>query len=83
MASRVVCVAPEWLLALGPDGTLERTLRLWAGTSSGWIHRCGSDDEPAPLLSLHIDHVPRSIEVLQLQVSRAPHAALSAQAGPG
>eukprot|EP00964_Phaeocystis_antarctica_P064320 scaffold38677_cov49-Phaeocystis_antarctica.AAC.2 len=41
LASRVVCAAPEWHLEVGTDGALRRTLRLWVGTSCGWLHCCG------------------------------------------
>ena len=67
IAPRVLCVAPEWELGLATDGRLRRTLRLWVGTSSGWLHRCAVDDTPTPLNSLHAHVVPRRIASLQLQ----------------
>ena len=67
LASRVVCAAPDWRLDIGQGGALRRTLRLWVGTSCGWLHCCGGGDEPAPLVSLAVDVTPRRLAVLSLQ----------------
>jgi len=59
LASRVLCAAPHWQLEVDAEGSLRRSLRLWVGTSCGWLHCCGGGDEPAPLVSLHLELTPR------------------------